>query len=463
MRLGAEFWDPDAKLIRNPTPPSPEDGAHHHLVRETSWYAVGLLLRDGPGDRAMAGEALNAVLDAQYRTPGVKWYGTYKRSPEEPTPQHDPVMFRDYDPNWREFIGTTFEMILLEYPDRISSALAKAMRAAIQRSIEGEIAEGRLEPSYSNIALMYGALWDFAAKDAERADWQKQSAAWVEATHDVFAKYNAFTEYNSPTYYGVDLYGLALWRQYGSNQHLRALGVGMEAALWKDIAAFYQPGLRNLSGPYDRSYGMDMERYVAVTGVWMRTVLTARKAPLPEITAATDHLGDIWFAPLIAVLGTRVPVGALHELKTTQTGHLVRRQITAERTATAWIGDRVIYGGEATAHTKSTGPGSQFHPVTIQWRTPSGEIGWVRLMLAANVDAVADERGLSLSGTGPMRFRIHAREMRPAEVTRDKWTLPGLQCRISSDADGFTEESNSDGLDVMYANPRHVRIDVIPQ
>ena len=60
----------------------------------------------------------------------------------------------------------------------------------------------------------------------------------------------------------------------------------MEAGLWQDIANLYQPDLRNISGPYDRAYGMDMESYVSVDGVWMRTVLDAKNAPLPVISAA---------------------------------------------------------------------------------------------------------------------------------------------------------------------------------
>ncbi len=110
------------------------------------------------------------------------------------------------------------------------------------------------------------------------------------AVYTLFKKYDSFFEYNSPTYYGVDLYGLALWRDYGSTQRMQTIGSEMEATIWKDIAAFYNPLLRNVSGPYDRSYGMDMESYVSVVGVWMRTVLDAKNAPLPPIAATTDHV-----------------------------------------------------------------------------------------------------------------------------------------------------------------------------
>ena len=89
----------------------------------------------------------------------------------------------------------------------------------------------------------------------------------------------------------------------------------MEAALWEDIASFYQADLHNLCGPYDRSYGMDMESYVSVVGVWMRTVLDAQNAPLPKITESTDHVADVWFAPHLAILGTQIPKDAFGKMK----------------------------------------------------------------------------------------------------------------------------------------------------
>ena len=69
---------------------------------------------------------LKVVLNAQYREPGKPWDGTFRRTPTEPEPGTNAVMWRDYDPNWREFIGTTFAIILNEYPDRIPPDLRPA-------------------------------------------------------------------------------------------------------------------------------------------------------------------------------------------------------------------------------------------------------------------------------------------------------------------------------------------------
>jgi hypothetical protein len=70
-----------------------------------------------------------------------------------------------------------------EYPDRIPTDVAYDMLQAINCAVEGEIKEGRLLPSYTNIALLYGYLWDFAAGRDHRADWAEQSTQWQESVY----------------------------------------------------------------------------------------------------------------------------------------------------------------------------------------------------------------------------------------------------------------------------------------
>jgi len=465
MELCDQLYDPAAKLMQNQGYKKLGPGGGYHLVRDSSWYALGLLLRDGPGDRQRAADVIDAVLKTQYLVPGVRWYGTYKRAPEEPTPDSSAVIWHAYDPNWRVFIGTTWQIILIEYADRIPATLAERMYKAIDISIDGEIAEGRLVPSYTNIALMYGSMWDFAAVHDKRADWLKKSAEWNETVYSLYKKYHTFNEYNSPTYCGVDLYGLGLWRDYGTTEHMRNIGSEMEAGLWRDIAEYYQPALRNISGPYDRAYGMDMESYVAVDGVWMRSVMDEKIAPLPiNPTFTTDHVGDLYFAPQIAILGTRIPADAMSKMLKFSGPHLVRKQITDQRVATAWIGSDVVFGGEATDKTKDISGTSQFHPVTIQWRTPSGEIGWVQLTKTPMIDATADPHGITISASGLVGFRIHAKGMAKDDIVAGDWKMPGLDVKVSSDVKSFSvmkaTGAADDSLDVVYPDITGMRLEI---
>ena len=478
MDANEKLWDENTRLLHAPgyVPGKRYPGSyqedHHYFekccskVRETSQYALDLLYRDAPGDRQRAAEALNAVLKEQYVTPGVRWYGTFKRTPEEPDPGPDAVMWQDYDPNWREFIGTIFQIILIEYPDRIPAELSQRLYKSIELAVAGEKAEGRLVPAYTNPALMYGILWDFASAHNQRPDWRMESGDWIESVYSLFRKYDAFSEFNSPTYDTVDLYALALWREYGSTERIRMIGGAMEAALWEDIGTLFQPELNSLSGPYDRSYGME-NTGDGLAGL-MRFAADAHGMPL-KLDANSIPPG---FSCPMAILGTRIPEDALARLTTFQGEHLVRKQITDQRVATAWIGKNVIFGGEATSKTKNVGHNSQFHPVTIQWRTPTGELGWVRVVDSPMIDATADEQGITISTEGTIRLRIHAKGLDPAQLTQTLWNLPGLHIAVTSDAQSlFTLEptdpakldpamKEDDGMDIVYAGITKMRLDI---
>lgn len=453
MQWGDQSYDAQAKLCR--MPPSPQYAAAqlppHLAVRESGWYAVGLLLRDGPGDRQRAAQILSTVLDAQYHEPGKPWDGTFRRTPTEPEPGANAEMWRAYDPNWREFIGTTFALILTEYPDRISADLRRRMIDAIDYAVAGEMKQGRLAPTYTNISLMYGFLWDFAAVRGGKAEWTAQAEQWQTTTYDLYKQHDAFWEYNSPTYSGVDIYGLALWRDYGFTPLMRKRGEEMEAGLWRATADLYNANLRNISGPFDRAYGMDMQSYVSVMGLWLRTILDADQAPLTSFSnPPVDHVPDLWLVPPIVVLDTKIPPDAMAKFRHFPGPHQVNRPIADARVATAWIDNTVIYGGEITGHTRDVDARSQFHPVTVQWQAPGGKIGWIQLTRCPPIDASADKSGITISATGDVSFRLSAPGVASAKVTGDLWTLPGLTVRVKSDASSFTAAEHGPFLDVEY-------------
>jgi hypothetical protein len=242
----------------------------------------------------------------------------------------------------------------------------------------------------------------------------------------------------------------------------------MEATLWSDIADFYQPNLRNIAGPYDRSYGMDMETYVAFTGVWMRTLLSANKAPLPIPNPHTDHLPDLWFAPQVVILGANPPAEALAKIRTFSGEHEVKRQITDDRSATAWIGDKVILGGEFTNLTKDAPNPTQYHPATVQWRTPSKSIGWFYVLEAPKIDAIVDKNTMRIVANGNVTFRLKATGAKREDITADRWTLPGLTVAIKGDQKSFAiKDANyyqpNDSFEITYTGMQQMTLTVTPQ
>ncbi len=122
---------------------------------------------------------------------------------------------------------------------------------------------------------------------------------------------------------------------------------------------------------------MDMQDYVSLVGLALRTVLAPRLAPFPALDPPVNHVGDLWLAPQLAILGVHIPADAMRSFRTFTGQRLVRQPITDQRMATAWIGENAMWGGEKTGRTAGVAGHSQFHPATVHWRMPGGKIGWI--------------------------------------------------------------------------------------
>ncbi|MEZ4836535.1 MAG: hypothetical protein R2873_31850 [Caldilineaceae bacterium] len=449
-----QYWDPANALLALDS----EDlaGPVHHSVRNSSWYALGLLMRseDGKddGDFERAVRTFHAVLDYQFDEPGTPYHGTWYRSPQEDHPPADAIVWRHYDPNWRQFIGTTLMLALEEFGDRLPADLIARMGRAIDLAIEGEPPD-RCAPHYTNIALMKAALMTWAGKRYDRPDWFAEGERFGQAAYDVFAAHGTFHEYNSPTYYGVNFYALALWRHYATSDQLAAQGTEMEAALWRDVAAFYHAGLGNVAGPYSRTYGMDMRKYGALLGMSVWLAVGRELAPFPREDGMFAHGHDFTFGPPLALVGTEVPADALQHLRSFQGERTIERRLPTEhdRVATAWIGDSVLLGAESL-RLKSDIPGvlpnldsPQYHPVTVHWALPDGDVGWIRLRNRGPVEARAEEGQITIVcpwlAAAEERYGDHHRTYvfeialdtsHTFSCHADHWDLPGLVIRVNS-------------------------------
>ncbi len=444
------YWDPAVGLLWSPgdvADPHRPQSAGVHLVRESAWYVLGLFLRNQPGDLDRALHTLDVVLSYQFREPQRPYHGTFYRAPEEPRPPAEPLEWKHYDPNWREFIITAIAILLLEYQEQLPRELTHKIDVAIRQAVEGALARN-LPASYTNIALMNAFMLCFAGDRLGEPAWFKWGQNMALEIYRLFKLHDTFEEYNSPTYYGVDLYALALWRVYASSPLLRKLGAEMEALLWADIAQFYHAGLRNLDGPFDRSYGMDMRRSVALLGEWIWLATGQAQAPFPRLDQPFAHAGDFCFAPCAACLGTKVPPEAAPHLHAFQGERRVERVISdsPRRVATAWLGPDIMLGAQ---HTSGEKPGhAQFHPATAHWKIGPDDIGWIRLAHSEPVDARAGANKLEIEGTGELVFRICAP---PAETLRlEHWSLPGLQVQIDTNTPAMYVESKPDWLEAHY-------------
>ena len=451
LQFSDRYWDEAAGLLWSASPDS--TGANRrHGVRESVWYALGLLLRQQPGDEARALRILDYAVTLQYDAPGQVWDGTFRRSIEEPLPGPGAELWKNYDPNWRHFIGTTFALVLIEFESRLPAGLATRLEVSIRRAVEGELTHGRAEPYHTNIKLMHGFLWSWAGARFNKPEWIAGGERWADEVATAFAAHETFEEYNSPTYYGVDLYGLALWRRHGATEKIRTLGAQLEAGLWRDIGRFYHAGLKNICGPYDRAYGMDMRRYASLTGAWMGLVLPSELAPLPDPSGPMGHAHDFVCVPTYVALDAQVPADVLAGFREFQGERQLERVITSERTATAWLSRDLMLGGELTKLTRGAGLRiNQFHPATAHWRVGTNDVGWLVLRECPPIDARAESNRLTITTErGDSTFRISAPGLDPSKLTRDHWSLPNLLVKIETDATDITVTPGDEFLAITY-------------
>ena len=420
-------WDDAVGLLWNPPGAFSEvaEPRSVHLVRETAWYALGLLRRSGPGDHERAERALHAVIDHQYEAPGEAWHGTFVRFPEWAAPKPGAVEWVDYDPNWRQFVGTALAVAVSDFT--LSPALDERARVAVALAVAAEPPD-RVPPTYANIALLRAWLEAWVGGTDTR---------YPAAIAEAFRRHDCFTEHNSPTYYGIDLLALGLWQRPDARADLRAHGAEIEAALWTDVARWWHAGLGNLCGPYSRAYGMDLRSYLS--GLSLALWCADLPAPLPDLTAERiPHGHDLCLAPLLQHVGVRVPAAARPAFERFPGAHGVEQLIDDDprRIATAWLDDGVMIGAEA--HAGGPQARGQYHPATIHWRLPDGTVGWLRLVHHGPTRATASERRLEIEclapprrGPQPLRWESNT----PAtEVRPDHWSFPGLDLAVTTDA-----------------------------
>lgn len=378
-------YDDNAQLLASPDLPG-----ERHLVRESSWYALGLVVADRcmpdlvTHDLPRVPLLVRRVLQAQWHAPGTAWHGTFRRSPQEADPPQDARVWRDYDPNWRQFIGTVLVLLLRLEGNGLLADLADNIRRALRECVRGEPVD-RVPPSYTNIALMRAWL-ETETADLVGDEYRARGLAYAGQIVDGFNEHGTFQEYNSPTYYGINLFAMGLWQHYSSEAELRQAGEDISAALWRDMARYYHAGMKNLCGPWSRAYGMDMQRYVAAVGLWIWSAVGESDAPFPLDGLHTDRLEhghDFCLGPLAALTATPPPADATGAFRTMNGQPFAEDRSFSQvitqhpkRQAHAWLTPSLMAGLE-TADISFRGS-DQYHPFTLHW-LQDGRVHWLRL------------------------------------------------------------------------------------
>jgi hypothetical protein len=293
-----------------------------------------------------------------------------------------------------------------------------------------------------------------------RPEWVAQGETWAEEIHRLFRRHDAYDEYNSPTYYGVDLYALGFWREHAPSERVRELGRAMEAGLWHDVAALYHADMRNLCGPFFRSYGMDMRHYSTGVGHEIWVALGADLAPHPPLHSPASRSNGMRSGILHATLGGAIPEDLLPTFRSFPGEHLFRKTITDSPavSVSAWLGERVMIGATDTAGTRDAE--GQFHPVTMHWLTSEGDVNWMRMASGTGVNATASERTLSISCGGNASFQIYAPDVGLHALHGTRWDLSGLTVEIECDAHDAITDHAWNAMRITYPNATRITLRV---
>lgn len=98
---------------------------------------------------------------------------------------------------------------------------------------------------------------------------------------NLFERANTLSEFNSGTYTGVSLWALTLWAKYLPTDSIMCeKAPTMIQHTWEAVAQLWNPNLKNVAGPWDRSYGYDMNRYVSLLALHLWNIVGKDKSSL---------------------------------------------------------------------------------------------------------------------------------------------------------------------------------------
>jgi hypothetical protein len=394
-------------------------------LRSRTRLAQALLFRNNPGDLENAVQILKWILKNQNKDAKSVNYGMWKTN----------VGKDRLDQNWREFIGCDLIIIYHYYKDILPTEVVSEIKLGLMRAARGAL-KRNVGADYTNISIMSAFLMDYTGTEFKTDELRIGGLKKAREIYAFFHRHQTFSEYNSPTYYGVSMIGLALWRELASEQ-LRIIGIELESGLWAEIASNYNPKLKNMAGPYFRAYGMDMKKYYSIIGIWIAVAVNDEKlAPLPTGKGAKqDELSNI--SPILH-LGLTIPREILDQLKVFTPGQLMDRMIPNKykgdtlKHVTAIIDSKWMMGG-LWGNRRAW---NQIKEGTIHWNNASGETEWLLIPGSGKTNTRISNTSMKIYSNGQKStdfdIYVYARELYEKNFQEKVWKFPNMELVIHS-------------------------------
>ena len=398
----------------------------HTSLRSKTRVAEALLFRNSPGDKEKAVIILQWILKNQYQDPKTYSYGIWKTS----------ILNDKFDQNWREFIGCDLIIIRNKFRNLLPENIVKDVETGIIHAAKGAF-KRNVAPDYTNISIMSAFLMEYVGTEFDLLEIQN---AGLKKAHDIFKLYQTnktFSEFNSPTYYGVSLIGLALWRELSFSKEMQEMSKVLEKDFWHEITAFYNPNLRNMPGPYFRGYGMDMNKYFAITGIWIGLAVDDEKlAPLPPHQG--PKYGEMSNLAPIYNLGLSIPKKDLAKLKSFSKPQFITRNVPNKykgdsiKRVTVMINKDWMMGGLWG----NLRVWEQIKTGTIHWKTIVIDIAWLMVLGdgKTNVKVSKTQMGIYLVNSKATSFEVYvyADKIETSAFNDKVWTLPGMSLDLKT-------------------------------
>jgi len=435
--------------------------ALRHETRSSVWYALGLMARNCGSDVEEAEKILSLVVGGQFKNVSQQWYGTYEKYPEEPavgSADYPSDIYNSWDPNWRGFIGTVMIIILEEYGNLLKNETQELVMASLYNATVGDtyrvggVDHDNLYPAYSNPSIMRAFVSGWVGRKINDQNMTDAGEMYATEIFNLFNRSNTLSEFNSGTYTGVSVFGLTLWSRYLPSSSIMAQkGPEMLIGTWESVAQLWHPEMKNMAGPWDRSYGYDMNRYLSIMALWFWTIIGKDNSSLIKRPELMSHSADYAFAPMVAVLADFHAALLPEDLKKTLTTFDVDERTfnaqayyppydTVPRNITTWLSHNLTIGAESFNQTDLGGPSTSqeaYNPVVAQWKVGK-EIAFLSLYpTEKSLQAKVSAGKVSLSyphGTNSSIFTLLVSTFSTKRTVTSIGDIQGLNLTVSGNA-----------------------------
>jgi hypothetical protein len=340
-----------------------------------------------------------------------------------------------HDQNSREFVGCDLIIIYSFYHQVLPANLLESIKTGLIHAAKGAL-KRNVGADYTNILVMSAFLMDYVGNTFEISELKAGGLKKATEIYQLFNRHQTFSEYNSPTYYGVTLIGLALWRELASGQ-VKKMGLELEEALWGEIGSNYHPSLRNLTGPYFRAHGMDMRKYYSIVGIWIAVALDAEKlAPLPRGKGAIEEeMSNI--SPILH-LGLSIPKPVLLALKDFTAGELTERLVPSKNAGDTLkhITSMVYPGWMMGGLWGNLRVWNQIKTGTIHWQNSNGETEWLLVPGDGKTNVRVSKTSMLLfradGKSNNFSIYLYAKDLSKFIASDKVWKFPAMELTVNS-------------------------------